>query len=145
MSKPIKATPTLSGRDANKFIKNMLKKERSKPTRREIRMVKEIKKVGIVLSPDNKSKSTYKDNSNLIRNNLSDKIERARNFEGHAETIHIVDVKEFIRLLKEEIEFKQFYSEKKGTMVIPVWLINIIIDKLAGPKLIINKNYKEVK
>lgn len=42
MAKPISATPILRGEDARRFIKNMIKKQNSKPTKREIEIAKQI-------------------------------------------------------------------------------------------------------
>jgi hypothetical protein len=44
MAKPIKATPDLVGEEANRFIIKMLKIEKSKITKKEIKLAEEIQK-----------------------------------------------------------------------------------------------------
>jgi len=42
MAKPIEATPTLTGKDAERFIKNMIKNQTGKPTKRDMEIFKAI-------------------------------------------------------------------------------------------------------
>ena len=45
MAKPIEATPTLTGKDAERFLKNMLKTENRKPNKQEKEFAKSIGKI----------------------------------------------------------------------------------------------------
>jgi len=42
MSKPIEATPILKGKDAERFIRNMAKEGKRKPTKREMEIFRKI-------------------------------------------------------------------------------------------------------
>ena len=44
MAKPIRATPTLTGQDTVKFIKNMIKEEKM-PNRKRINLIKEALRI----------------------------------------------------------------------------------------------------
>lgn len=44
MAKPIRATPTLKGDDAVKFVRNMIQRERSAPTDFDKHIVKSLKR-----------------------------------------------------------------------------------------------------
>lgn len=44
MAKPIQATPNLSGKEADDFLKKMIETENKEPTEFEKKMIKEIKK-----------------------------------------------------------------------------------------------------
>lgn len=44
MAKPIRATPTLKGDEAIKFVEDMVKRERSAPTKFDRMIVKNLKK-----------------------------------------------------------------------------------------------------
>lgn len=45
MAKPIKATPTLTGEEANEFAKRMLKRQNSRVTYAEKRLALEVKEL----------------------------------------------------------------------------------------------------
>jgi len=53
----------------------------------------------------------------------------------HCEVFEKEDIKEFIRLLKEEIKPKSENPKDLATSVYPVFRIRQIIDKLSGEKL----------
>ena len=42
MANPIEATPVLKGKDAERFIRNMIKKGNSKPTKKDIEILHKI-------------------------------------------------------------------------------------------------------
>jgi hypothetical protein len=44
MAKPIRATPELTGEEANEFLRKMIKVERAKMTQEQKRLAKEIEK-----------------------------------------------------------------------------------------------------
>jgi len=65
--------------------------------------------------------------------NLSEKIGITNLFPNNREILKVEDVKEFIKLLKEETGNWNMSNEFKG--FIKISHVHLIIDKLAGDKL----------